>query len=266
MYPMLTYPRSCRLVISATAVIAASMNCSYAAPANAVPDAAILVHHVHLKGGGFDRTVSDLLEYVTGVCQGMGKDPGRIPTGEKAISTEEDIYYTLGGSTTHIRTRQYSVDPQSCTLKRKEKYEVTMHTSAGVCQIKPDLKRAAGYCEVQPLLTTWTGPAHTNRSVLPTERHMEIAGYKCRIWAGEFNGMNMERCIAGNGRFASAHLDAHSAPGLVLKTATWLSKFPAERTSDYEATAVESDTHVPLGTIAPHITGGYEVIQTGKAR
>lgn len=266
MYPMLTYPRSCRLLITATGMIAASMNSSYAAPTNVAPDAVILVHHVHLKGGGFERTISDLFAYSVEVCRGMGKDPGQIPAGENAISTEKDIYYAPGGATTHIRTRRYSVDPQSCKLKREDRYEVMMHTSAGVCKISPDRKRAVGYCDVQPLLAPWTGPVRANRSVIPTTRQMEIAGYKCRVWAGEFNGMNVESCIAGDGRFESAHLDAHSAPGLVLKTATWLSKFPTQRTSDYEATSVESDAHVPLGTVAPHMTGGYEVIQAGAAR
>jgi hypothetical protein len=237
-----------------------------AAPHDDVPGNDMAVHYVQLTGTAFEKMHADLFAYMAGVCRAMGKTPEPIPSGESSHRIVKDVYYAVGGVTTYTYMKTYALQPQSCKLQHTESLEVQMRTAAGICTITPKRKRAVGYCDTRSLIAGKTEPARENRTVKPTGSTRAIAGLKCAVYRGSYAAMNMEQCIARAGSFTGMPHAQFGIPGLLLKTATWGDSQPEQKASDLEATKVETDTRVGLKVLAPHIDGGYEVLDSRSGK
>lgn len=245
-----------RSALAALAVIA--VHGAQAEPYGNLPEKEIAVHHVQLTGTGLHKIHTRLFDFMAEKCTARGKPPEPLAVGESIYQITRDVYYAAGGVTTYIRSKSYSLHPETCKLQRDEHLEVKMRTASGICTINPERKRAVGECDVQPLLAGKAMAARDNPSIKPTGQTLTIAGLKCTVFRGWFAQMNTEYCIARAGKFTGIPEHGHSShPGLLLKHTSWLDPSPDEKTTDFEAIKVATDVKVGIEVLAPHIAGGF---------
>lgn len=239
--------------------------------AMAVPDEAprdnISVHHVRLVGTAFEKFNEDVFGRTAEMCTALGRTPEPIPPGESILELVHDDYYAIGGVTRHITRKMYSLHPQTCKLQRSERHEVTMVTAQGSCDIKPDRKRAVGYCGVKSLLAAKAMATVPYPSVRPTGKMSTIAGTKCEIWEGVFWGQHSRECVArSDNAVGMSHDGRIRRYGLVLKQEIWSSNHPDQKEIALEAVSVQTNIKVDLTVLAPHTAGGYQVFESAQAK